>query len=83
MITQKANNNQPWNGPPGTHEDCDTCEHIHTKMEYHLIHQCAKETRQTEAKSKDHKRKRTETTASNRCTEQSKKHNGSDGCFPQ
>jgi hypothetical protein len=23
MITQKANRNQPWNGPPGSHEDCD------------------------------------------------------------
>jgi hypothetical protein len=82
MITQEANRSQPWNGPPGAHEDCDTCEQIHTKMEYHLIHQCANY-KPKEAQSEDLKRKRAATTATNGCLKQSKKRNSSDGCVPQ
>jgi hypothetical protein len=84
MITQEANRSQPWNGPPGAHEDCDTCEQIHTKMEYHLIHQCANyKIKPMEAQSKDLKRKRAVTTATNGCLKQSKKCSSSDGYVPQ
>ena len=39
-ITQKRNSKQAWTGPPGAYSDCDKCDQIHTKMEYHLKHQC-------------------------------------------
>ena len=77
-ITQKANSNQAWTGPPGAYKDCDKCDQIHTKMEYHLNHQCtAKRTTQEEA---PRERKR----AATGCyQEHPKKRNRPDGRFPQ
>jgi hypothetical protein len=79
MITQKANRSQAWIGPPGAHEDCDKFEQIHTKMEYHLIHQC-KIYKPKEAQSEEHKRKRA---ATGGCMKHPKKHNSSGGYVPQ
>ena len=82
-ITQKANSSQAWTGPPGAHEDCDKCDQIHTKMEYHLEHQCKGKRKihePKEAPSEEHKRKR----AATGCyPEHPKKRNSLDGRVPQ
>jgi hypothetical protein len=78
VITQRRNDKQEWIGPPGAYNDCDKCDQIHTKMEYHLKHQCSENLATQEEALSERKRAAIESNQ-----EHPQKRSRNDGYFPQ